>query len=49
MVGLVGDLDAVRARVEAYAEAGLDEIALVPATAGDLGGERTLTAFRQAW
>ncbi|TCR18317.1 LLM class F420-dependent oxidoreductase [Streptomyces sp. BK205] len=47
-VGLVGDLDAVRARVEAYAEAGLDEIALVPATAGDPGGERTLTALRPA-
>ncbi|WP_328870356.1 LLM class F420-dependent oxidoreductase [Streptomyces sp. NBC_00287] len=45
VVGLVGDLDAVRARVDAYAEAGLDEIALVPATAGDPGGERTLTAF----
>ncbi len=49
VVGLVGDLDAVRARVVEYAEAGLDEIALVPATAGDPGGERTLTAFRQAW
>ncbi|MEY9990251.1 putative F420-dependent oxidoreductase [Streptomyces sp. V4I8] len=48
MVGLVGDLDAVRARVEEYAEAGLDEIALVPATAGDPGGERTLTALKQA-
>jgi alkanesulfonate monooxygenase SsuD/methylene tetrahydromethanopterin reductase-like flavin-dependent oxidoreductase (luciferase family) len=47
-VGLVGDLDAVRARVDAYAEAGLDEIALVPATAGDPGGERTLTALRSA-
>ncbi len=45
VMGLVGDLDAVRARVEAYAEAGLDEIALVPATAGDPGGERTLRAF----
>jgi probable F420-dependent oxidoreductase len=45
MVGLVGDVDAVRARVEAYAEAGLDEIALVPATAGDPGGERTLSAL----
>ncbi|MET9973140.1 LLM class flavin-dependent oxidoreductase, partial [Streptomyces sp. NPDC006356] len=48
-VGLVGDLDAVRARVAEYADAGLDEIALVPATAGDPGGERTLTAFRRAW
>ncbi|WP_406491909.1 LLM class F420-dependent oxidoreductase [Streptomyces sp. NBC_01604] len=45
-VGLVGDLDAVRARIDAYAEAGLDEIALVPATAGDPAGERTLTALR---
>ncbi|MDC0768787.1 LLM class flavin-dependent oxidoreductase [Streptomyces sp. HD] len=47
-VGLVGDLDAVRARAEEYAEAGLDEIALVPATAGDPGGERTLTALVRA-
>jgi probable F420-dependent oxidoreductase len=46
-VGLVGDLDAVRARIDAYAEAGLDEIALVPATAGDPGGERTLTAIAE--
>lgn len=45
-VGLVGDLDAVHARIEAYAEAGLDEIALVPATEGDPGGERTLTLLR---
>ncbi|MGC9544496.1 LLM class F420-dependent oxidoreductase [Streptomyces sp. UG1] len=48
VVGLVGDRDAVRARAEEYAEAGLDEIALVPATAGDPGGERTLSAFRPA-
>lgn len=47
-VGLVGDLDAVRARMDAYAEAGLDEIALVPATAADPAGERTLTALRPA-
>ncbi|WP_037670295.1 LLM class F420-dependent oxidoreductase [Streptomyces griseus] len=47
-VGLVGDLDTVRARIDAYAEAGLDEIALVPATAGDPAGERTLTALRPA-
>ncbi|WP_327314092.1 LLM class F420-dependent oxidoreductase [Streptomyces sp. NBC_01235] len=47
-VGLVGDLDVVRARIDAYAEAGLDEIALVPATAGDPAGERTLTALRPA-
>jgi probable F420-dependent oxidoreductase len=47
-VALVGDPDTVRARVKAYAEAGLDEIALVPATAGDPAGERTLTALRPA-
>ncbi|MFF4982152.1 LLM class F420-dependent oxidoreductase [Streptomyces sp. NPDC001046] len=44
-VALVGDTAAVRARIDAYAEAGLDEIALVPATAGDPAGERTLTAL----
>ena len=44
-IGLVGDLDTVRARLEAYAAAGLDEVVLVPATAGDPGGERTLTAL----
>jgi probable F420-dependent oxidoreductase len=44
-VGLVGDVDTVRARLEAYAAAGLDEVVLVPATAGDPGGERTLTAL----
>lgn len=45
-VGLVGDVDTVRARLEAYADAGLDEIAVYPATASDPGGERTLTALR---
>jgi probable F420-dependent oxidoreductase len=44
MVGLVGDADAIGARLEAYAM-GLDEVVLVPATAGDPGGERTLTAL----
>lgn len=43
-VGLVGDAEAVSARLAAYAAAGLDEVALVPATAGDPAGERTLTA-----
>jgi hypothetical protein len=36
----------VRERLEAYAEA-LDEVVLVPATAGDPGGERTLTALAE--
>ena len=44
IVGLVGDARAVSERLEAYAEA-LDEVVLVPATAGDPGGERTLTAL----
>jgi hypothetical protein len=42
---LIGDLDTVNARLQTYAAAGLDEIMLVPATAGDPGGERTLTAL----
>ncbi|MGH3345117.1 MAG: LLM class F420-dependent oxidoreductase [Carbonactinosporaceae bacterium] len=44
-VGLVGDADALRTRLDAYAAAGLDEVAIVPATATDPGGERTLTAL----
>ncbi|MGW0825612.1 hypothetical protein [Streptomyces sp. NPDC002845] len=46
-VGLAGDLDTVRTRLDAYAKAGLDEIALVPATAADPGGERTLTGLAE--
>ncbi|MCZ4507106.1 LLM class F420-dependent oxidoreductase [Streptomyces sp. ActVer] len=44
-LALLGDASTVRARLDAYAEAGLDEIAVVPATAGDPAGERTLTAL----
>jgi probable F420-dependent oxidoreductase len=43
-VGLVGDARAARERLQVYAEA-LDEVVLVPATAGDPGGERTLSAL----
>jgi probable F420-dependent oxidoreductase len=43
-VGIVGDRDGLVARLEAYAS-GLDEVVLVPATAGDPGGERTLNAL----
>jgi probable F420-dependent oxidoreductase len=46
IVGLVGDTDAIGARLDAYAD-GLDEVVLVPATAGDPGGERTLTALAE--
>jgi probable F420-dependent oxidoreductase len=44
LVGIVGDAATMRERLDAYADAGLDEIAIVPATAGDVGGQRTLTA-----
>jgi len=44
-VGLVGDLAAVRKQLRAYEEAGLDEVALVPATDGDPGGKKTLGAL----
>lgn len=45
MAGLVGTTETIRERVDAYADAGLDEICVVPATAGDPAGERTLTAL----
>lgn len=45
IVGLVGDVADIRERIRTYAAAGLDEVALVPATAGDPAGERTLTAL----
>ena len=40
-VGPVGDLDTVRARLVEYSAAGLDEVAILPATTGDPAGERT--------
>lgn len=46
-VGLVGTIGTVRARLRDYATAGLDEVAIVPATAGDPGGQRTLTALAE--
>jgi probable F420-dependent oxidoreductase len=46
-IGLAGDAAAVRARLEAYADAGVDEVAVVPVTGGDPGGEHTLTAIRE--
>lgn len=47
-VALVGPEAAVRARLDTYHRAGADEVALVPATAGDPGGARTLEALRPA-
>lgn len=45
VVGLAGDRAAVATRLQEYERAGLDEVALVPATAGDPAGERTLTTL----
>lgn len=45
-IGLVGSADEIAERVEAYRAAGVDEICLVPATAGDPGGLKTLTAMQ---
>lgn len=45
-VGLVGSIDDVETRIRQYAAAGAQEICLVPATAGDTAGRRTLTALR---
>lgn len=44
-VGLVGTRAKITERMAEYAAAGVDEIAIVPATAGDRGGATTLTAL----
>ena len=45
-VALLGDVDTVGARLSAYAEAGVDEVALVPvSTDRDPGGAATLKAL----
>ena len=44
-IGLVGTEAAITNRLEEYRAAGADEICLVPATAGDAGGLRTLEAM----
>ncbi|MEP5569090.1 MAG: LLM class F420-dependent oxidoreductase [Halioglobus sp.] len=45
-IGLIGDTGAIQARVDEYREAGANEICLVPATAGDELGQRTLETMR---
>ncbi len=44
-IGLVGTEADVKARASEYRAAGVDELAIVPATAGDPGGLRTLEWF----
>lgn len=47
-IGVVGDASACRARVAEHLAAGVDEVVIVPATADDPAGERTLTALAPA-
>jgi alkanesulfonate monooxygenase SsuD/methylene tetrahydromethanopterin reductase-like flavin-dependent oxidoreductase (luciferase family) len=44
-LAMVGTAEEVGRRLAEYAAAGIDEVAVVPATAGDPGGRRTLTAI----
>jgi probable F420-dependent oxidoreductase len=44
-LGLVGTVDEIAERMAAYRAAGVDEICIVPATAGDPGGRRTMEAL----
>ena len=44
-VGIVGTQHTCRARIAEYVAAGVDEIVIVPATAGDDAGERTMTTL----
>lgn len=46
-IGLVGSEAEIAHRLEEYRAAGADEVCLVPATAGDAGGRRTLEAMRK--
>jgi probable F420-dependent oxidoreductase len=47
-IGLVGPEAELRARAERYRKAGVAELAIVPATAGDPGGRHTLEALTRA-
>ena len=44
-IGLVGDVATCRTRVQDYVDAGADEVVLVPVTAGDPAGRRTLATM----
>jgi probable F420-dependent oxidoreductase len=45
-IGLVGSESSIQSRLDEYRAAGADEICLVPATAGDEAGRKTLEAMR---
>jgi probable F420-dependent oxidoreductase len=44
-VGVIGDAAAMQARIDEYRAAGVDEICIAPATAGDPGALKTLQAL----
>lgn len=46
-IGLVGNEQSIADRLQVYRDAGADEICLVPATAEDPNGQRTLRAMQQ--
>jgi probable F420-dependent oxidoreductase len=46
-IGLVGSEADIAQRLEEYRTAGADEVCLVPATAGDPGGQKTLQAMQK--
>jgi alkanesulfonate monooxygenase SsuD/methylene tetrahydromethanopterin reductase-like flavin-dependent oxidoreductase (luciferase family) len=46
-IGLVGSQAQIAARIEEYRAAGADEICLVPATADDPGGLKSLEAMKE--
>jgi probable F420-dependent oxidoreductase len=47
-VGLVGSTDQITDRIAAYRDAGVDDVCIVPVTAGDDAGRRTLEALAPA-
>jgi probable F420-dependent oxidoreductase len=49
MVGLVGAKSDIADRLQAYGEAGLDEVAVVPVVAGDPARARTMRELRSHW
>ena len=46
-IGLIGSTEQIAERIAAYRSAGATEICLVPATAGDPAGVRTLEAIAE--
>ena len=47
-IGAIGSPDEVKARVDAFHDAGADQVAVVPSTAEDAGGERLLGTVGRA-